>query len=422
MPQEPPDGRNAPVPVTEADVDPWEEMPRQVLRGIGTTKITSQRRHSQPADPARTAPSPGTGPATGSPLPGGSASASGGSAGGDAVASPDRGSATGQAGAWQEKRLARRPEGPAHKRASGLGATLKRTFSEFKEDNGTDWAAALTYYGVLSMFPALIALISIVGLVGDPRTITENLTKLAADLGPATAADTLRGPIEGLTSNSGTAGILLIAGLLAALWSASGYIGAFTRAANIIYETEEGRPFYKLRPLQLFVTLLQVLLLALVALALVVTGPVAQAVGSAFGIGDTAVLVWDLAKWPGMIAVVLAAVALLYYASPNAKLRGFRSVLPGAMLAVTVWILASAGFAYYVANFGSYNKTYGTLGGVITFLVWLWLTNIAVVLGAQFNAERERSREFRDGIPSAERELQMPLRHEPRPKKRSRTG
>jgi len=331
-------------------------------------------------------------------------------------------SAGGERPADSEKRVAREPEGPEHAHRGGIGQTLKRTLTEFKEDNGTDWAAALTYYSVLSIFPALIALTSIVGLVGDPKRVTRNLTDIVRKFGPSTTADTFKEPIESISANRGTAGLLLVVGILGALWTASGYVGGFFRASNVIYEVEEGRPIFKLRPLQLLVTFLQVLLLAIVALALVVTGPVATKVGSGLGIGHAAVLAWDIAKWPFMIALVLLAIAVLYYASPNAKLRGFSSVLPGAILAVVVWLVASGGFAFFVANFGSYNKTYGALAGVIVFLIWLWLTNVAIVLGAEFNAERERSTELTEGTPGAARELQLDMRDEPKPKKQSRTG
>ncbi len=300
-------------------------------------------------------------------------------------------------------------------------ATLKRTVLEFKEDNGTDWAAALTYYSVLSIFPALIAMVSIVGLVGDPKKVTKNLTDIVNKFGPSTTSHTFKGPIESLTANRGAAGALLIVGVLGALWTASGYVGGFFRASNVIYEVEEGRPFFKLRPLQVLVTFLQVFLLAAVAVALVVTGPVAEKVGSGLGIGSTAVRVWDIAKWPVMAAIVLLAIAVLYFASPNAKLRGFASVVPGAVLALVVWLIASAAFAFYVANFGSYNKTYGALGAAITFLIWLWITNVAIVLGAEFNAERERSREIAEGTEGAERELQVDARSTPKRSKRSRT-
>jgi membrane protein len=320
------------------------------------------------------------------------------------------------------KRSGRRPEGPAHARKGSLFQTLKRTLTEFSEDNLTDWAAALTYYGVLSMFPALIALVSIVGLVFDPQEIIRTLTDIVGQLGPATAIDTFRGPIEQVASSQSTAGIALIFGVVVALWSGSGYVGAFMRASNVIYEVEEGRPIWKLRPLQMVVTLIMILLLAIAAISVIVTGPLASAVGSAVGLGDTAVTVWNIAKWPVLVVLVALMIALLYYSSPNAKLGGFKRVLPGALFAVVIWAIASALFALYVANFGSYNKTYGTLGGVVGFLVWLWITNVAILLGAELNAERERTRQLAEGVPEAERELQLEERSEPKESKRTRTA
>ncbi len=292
-------------------------------------------------------------------------------------------------------------------------ATLKRTVREFRDEHLTDWAAALTYYGVLGLFPALIALVSLVGLVGDPQETTDALNEIVADLGPSSAADTFQGPIESITANREKAGVLFFAGLAGALYSASGYVGAFMRASNVIYDVEEGRPFWKLRPLQIAVTLVMVLLVALVSLALVLSGPLAQSVGDAIGLSDTVVDVYQLAKWPCVALVVLTMVALLYYASPNVKLPGLRWITPGSVLALGLWVLASAAFAFYVGNFGSYDKTYGTLGGIISFLVWLWITNIALLLGAQLNAELERSRELEAGIRGAAEEIQLPPREDP---------
>jgi membrane protein len=293
-------------------------------------------------------------------------------------------------------------------------STLKRTVTEFREDNLSDWAAALTYYGLLSLFPALIALVSIVGLVADPQSTTTKVTEVVTQIGPESAAETFSGPIESITSNRGAAGILFVVGLLAALWSASGYVGAFMRASNVVYETPEGRPFWKLRPLQIVVTLGMVVLLALLALSLVLTGPVAEAVAEPLGIGDAAVTAWDIAKWPVMLAVVVTMIAVLYYASPNVRLRGFKWVTPGSLVAVVVWLVASAGFAFYVASFGSYDKTYGTLGGVVVMLMWLWITNLALLFGHELNAERERSRELAEGRPRAEKEIQLEPRSEPK--------
>ncbi len=381
------------------------------------------------AEPAVTEP-PGrsAGPARGEAAAGGGDAAAGGgdAAAGRGEAAAGRGEAAASGGdaaaGGEQKRSGRQPEGPAHPRTGSPFQTLKRTLTEFSEDNLTDAAAALTYYAVLSIFPALLALVAIVGLVGNAHTVTTEMTTLVTSIGPASAAQTFKGPIEGLTQSSGTAGVLLIAGIASALWTASGYVGAFMRASNVIYEVEEGRSFIKLRPLQMLVTLALVILLALVLVALVLTGPLASKFGAAVGIGSSAVTVWDIAKWPVLLIVVMFMIALLYYASPNAKLRSLKSIFPGAVLAVVVWLVASAAFAFYVANFGSYNKTYGTLGGIIIFLVWMWITNVAILLGAEINAERERSRQLRDGTAGAEREIQLPERSEPKPTKRSRTA
>jgi membrane protein len=247
------------------------------------------------------------------------------------------------------------PRKPTDVRVKAWGGVLKRTVRAFREDNLTDWAAALTYYAVLSIFPALVVLVSILGLAGDSATqsVLDNLNQL----GPGPATDIVSGAIREIGSSQGTAGVALIIGLAAALWSASGYIGAFSRASNVIYEVEEGRPFWKLRPLQLAMSLLLILLVAVSAIAVVVTGPLAEQVGELFGLGGTAVTVWDLAKWPVIVLRVITMLGVLYYGAPNDRQPGFRWITPGGLVGVSLWILASAGFALYVANFGSYNKT-----------------------------------------------------------------
>ena len=315
-------------------------------------------------------------------------------------------------------RFHRAPGSPTELRLGSWGGVLKRTAKEFQDDNLTDWAAALTYYAVLSLFPAIIALISILGVVVAPATITRVVTDVVSQLGPKSAVDTFKTPINQIANNQSTAVLGLIFGIAVALWTASGYVGAFMRASNAIYERAEGRPFYLLRPVQMLVTLVLVLMAALVVLALILTGPVASAIGNAVGLGGTAVTVWNIAKWPVMLVVVMAMLAILYWSSPNAKPAGFHWISPGAVLAVVVWVVASAGFAFYVANFGSYNKTYGALAGVIVFLVWMWITNLAVLLGAELNAEIERTREIEAGVPGAEEEIQAPYRREPAPAKR----
>jgi membrane protein len=288
------------------------------------------------------------------------------------------------------------------------GGVLKRTVREFKEDNLTDLAAALTYYGILAIFPAVIALISIVGLIGSSatQTLINNLDKLA----PGTARTVFTSAINGLDKSRGAAGVLFIVGILGALWAASGYVGAFMRASNQIYDIPEGRPFWMTIPVRLAVTVTMLLLLAISAMAVVITGGLAGKVGSLLGVGSTAVQVWDIAKWPVLLLVVSFMFTILYWASPNVKQPGFRWLSPGGVLAVATWVIASGLFALYVSNFGSYNKTYGTLAGVIIFLVWLWISNVAILLGAEFNAELARGRLIEAGHPADEEPFVEPRR------------
>jgi membrane protein len=297
------------------------------------------------------------------------------------------------------------PDRPRRLGGRAWSRALRRTVREFQDDNLTDWAAALTYYGVMSLFPMLIVLVALLGLVGQESTINTMTDSLrAAGLGDV--AKNVQGPLDEIVRNKGGAGALLGIGLLVALWSASGWVGAFTRAMNTIYDVREGRPFWKLRPLQVVITLATVLLISVVLLAVVVSGPIARAVGTALGIGDTAVTVWGIAKWPVLLVLLMAMVAGLYYIAPNVRQPRLRWVTPGGIVAVVIWIVASAGFGLYVSNFGSYGKTYGTLGSVITFLVWMWLSNLALMFGGALDSELERERELKLGLP-AEEELRL---------------
>jgi len=274
-------------------------------------------------------------------------------------------------------------------RQATTGGTLKRTAKEFSDDNLTHWAAALTYYAVLAIFPALLAVVSILGLIGSSaiQPLIDNLSTVA----PGPAKEILTGTLKGLQQGGG-AGVLFVVALAGAIWSASGYISAFMDASNAIYDIEEGRPIWKKLPLRLAITVVMLVLLAVSAVAVVLSGPVAEQAGTLFGVGSSALAVWDIAKWPVLVLIASFMFAVLYYSAPNVKQPGLGSVVPGGVLAVVLWIVLSAAFALYVASFGSYNKTYGALGGVIVFLVWLWLTNVAILLGAEFNAERARGR------------------------------
>jgi membrane protein len=279
---------------------------------------------------------------------------------------------------------------------------MRRSIREFNEDKVTDWAAALTYYGVLSIFPMLLALVSLLGLFGQSATqpLLENIGSIA----PGPGKQIITNAIQNLQKSQGGAGILFVVGLGAALWSASGYVGAFMRAANDIWDVEEGRPVWKTIPLRVGVTALLLVLLTVSALAVVLTGPLAKRVGDIVGLGSAAVTVWDIAKWPVLVLLVSFMIALLYYAAPNVKHPKFQWVSPGSLMAVVLWIVASALFAFYVANFGSYNKTYGALGGVIVFLTWLWITNNVILLGAEVNAEIERGRQIQGGMRPEDKE------------------
>jgi len=300
----------------------------------------------------------------------------------------------------------REPDSPTDLHKQSWKYVLRKTMREFSKDQCTDLAAALTYYAVLALFPAVIALVSLIGVFGNGPKTVQSLLSVLKQIGASTLLQTLGPTLTDLSKSQSAAGIALIIGLLSALWSASGYVGAFGRAMNRMYEVGEGRPIWKLRPLQLVVTAITLILTACIAIALVVTGPAAQAVGNVIGLGSTAVLIWQIVKWPVMLIVVIFIVALLYYATPNVKQPKFRWISIGAALAIVVWIVASVAFAFYVGNFGSYNKTYGSLAGVIVFLLWLWITNLALLFGAELDAELERGRELQAGLP-AEKTVQL---------------
>ncbi|WP_405828737.1 YihY/virulence factor BrkB family protein [Streptomyces sp. NBC_00105] len=294
----------------------------------------------------------------------------------------------------------RAPDRPTELPKRSWKAVLRGTVKEFKDDELADRAAALTYYGVLALFPALLVLVSLLGLAGESATeqVLENLQKLA----PGSARDVITDAVQQLQGHSGVGSLLAVVGLVVAVWSASGYIAAFIRTSNAVYDMPEGRPVWKVLPLRLALTVTLMVLACASALIVVFSGSLARQAGTALGIGDTALTVWSIAKWPVLVLLVTIMIAILYWAAPNAKGRGFKWVTPGSLLALAIWMAASAGFAFYVANFASYNKTYGTLAGVIVFLVWLWITNLAILLGLEFDAEMARQRAIAGGMPEDE--------------------
>ncbi|WP_279072853.1 YihY/virulence factor BrkB family protein [Microbacterium lacticum] len=310
--------------------------------------------------------------------------------------------------ATPDPEASRKPDSPTDLHPRSWKYVVQKTIREFSSDQCTDIAAALTYYAVLSVFPGLIAVFSLLGVFGQGRAASDAVLEVVEQVAPGDTADAIRGPIEQI-AGSPAAGFALVTGILLAIWSASGYVGAFSRAMNRIYEIDEGRPFWKLKPTQLLVTVIAIVLLVVAAIILVVSGPVTAAVGEALGVGVVAQTVWSIAKWPVLAFIVVLIVAILYYATPNAKQPKFRWLSIGALLAIIVLAVATLGFGFYVANFSHYDRTYGSLAGVIVFLLWLWIANLALLFGAEFDAELERGRELQAGI-AAEEDIQLPPR------------
>lgn len=301
-----------------------------------------------------------------------------------------------------------KPDSPREIEKRSWKYVLGKTLREFSADECTDLAAALTYYGVLSFFPGLIAVFSLLGLFGQGQGAADTVLGIVESVAPGDTAAALSGPIEQVAS-SPAAGFAFVTGLLLAIWSASGYVGAFGRAMNRIYEIEEGRPFWKLRPVLLLVTVITVALVTAALTILVISGPIADAVGRALGVGEVVTMIWNIAKWPLLAFIVVLILAILYYATPNAKQPKFRWISLGALVAIVVLAVATAGFVLYVANFSNYDRTYGSLAGVIVFLLWLWIANLALLFGAEFDAELERGRQLQAGI-EAEETIQLPAR------------
>lgn len=301
-----------------------------------------------------------------------------------------------------------KPDTPADITKATWWYSLKSAFREYQDDQCTDLAAALTYYAVLSLFPALLAVVSLLGVFGQGEATTNAILDLLRNVGQSDAANELEGPISSMVGAQG-AGLTLVIGIAGALWSASGYVGAFGRAMNRVYEIDEGRPIWKLRPAMLLLTTVLVMMAGLIIVAMALSGSLAQEVGDLIGLGSGAVTTWNIAKWPVIVILAILMIALLYYFTPNVRQPKFRWVSPGAGLALLIAILASIAFGFYVANFGKYNKTYGSLAGVIVFLLWLWIVNNVLLLGAEFDAELERGRQLQAGV-KAEETLQLPPR------------
>ncbi|MGW9628106.1 YihY/virulence factor BrkB family protein [Microbacterium sp. NPDC055521] len=310
---------------------------------------------------------------------------------------------------------ARKPQTPPEIDKPSWKYALKRALSEFLRDRCTTLAAALTYYSVLAIFPALLAIVSLVGLFGQADETTDLLLGVLGRVADESVVEVLRQPIEQL-AQSNSAGLALVIGLAGAIWSASGYVSAFSQAMNTVYEIDEGRPFWKLRPMVLLLTVILLVIAVAIVMLLIVSGPIAEAIGEAIGLGEVAVTVWSIAKWPVIVILAILALAILYYGSPNVKQPKFRWMSLGAFVALVIMVIASLGFFFYVVNFSNYQKTYGSIAGVIILLLWLWIVNLSLLFGAEFDAEMERGRQLQAGI-EAEESIQLPPRDDRQSKK-----
>ncbi|SEB38295.1 membrane protein [Paramicrobacterium humi] len=310
---------------------------------------------------------------------------------------------------------ARKPQTPPQVSKPSWKYVAKRALAEFSRDRCTTLAAALTYYSVLAIFPGLLAVLSLVGLFGQAKQTTELILQVLGQVADKEVVQVLKQPIGQLASTN-AAGFALVFGLLGAIWSASGYVSAFSQAMNTVYEIDEGRPFWKLRPVVLLLTVILLIIAAIIVMLLIISGPIAQAIGQTIGLGSVALTVWNIAKWPVIAILAVIALAILYYGSPNVKQPKFRWMSMGAFVALIIMVIASLGFFFYVANFGHYQKTYGSIAGVIVMLLWLWIVNLSLLFGAEFDAEMERARELQAGI-EAEESIQLPPRDDRKSKK-----
>jgi membrane protein len=291
----------------------------------------------------------------------------------------------------------RNPDSPTDLPKTSLLAVLKRSRAEFRNDHLTTLAAALTYYGVLAMVPGLLVLFAALGLFG--KHFTNKVADQVNHVAPGSAGHFVQTLLHQAQLHKAGSGTTAIVGLVIALWSASSYVNGFRQASNVIYGIGEGRPLWKTIPLRLAITVFAVIILIICALIVVVSGSIASEVGNAVGVGHTALIIWEIAKWPVLLVLVSLLLAVLFWASPNAKQAGIKWISPGGLIATAMWLIVSALFAVYVANFSSYDKTYGPLAGVVVFLIWLWLSNIAILLGAEINAELDHAKAVADGLP-----------------------
>nr|WP_209436350.1 YihY/virulence factor BrkB family protein [Kocuria subflava] len=302
-----------------------------------------------------------------------------------------------------------KPENPTQVSKRSWKYIFKRSLAEFTQDGCTDLAASLTYFTVLSVFPGLLAVVSLLGVFGQGQQTADAITEFLAGRVPEELNTLLEPTITNLTQATGAGIVALIIGVASGLWTASGYVGAFSRAMNRVYDVSEGRTFIKHKASMLAVTLFVVVTVVLIFLMVLLSGSIARTLGDAIGLGETSVMVWNIAKWPVVLLLLILLVAVLYYATPNVQQPKFKWVSPGAVFAIIGVIVAAVGFSIYATQFASQADTYGVIGGVILGLLGIWIFNNVLLFGAEIDAELQRGRELEAGLPSEEM-LHLPPR------------
>lgn len=279
---------------------------------------------------------------------------------------------------------------------------LKRTLVAFYDDQMTHHAAALTYYALMSLLPTMLLCVSLLGLLGQYPATYDAILDYLRDLVPQSTLGAVDAALRGALRSEGTAAGALAVSVLVALYGTTGLLEAARRALNVVFDARQGRSFLRRKATDVASTVVLVGLILVTLVFVFVGGGLARDIFDALGLGSTAVSAWRAARWPAAYLVATLVFAFLYYVTPDVKQRAFHWITPGAVVGVALWLLASIGFSLYLSHFTSFNATYGSLGAALVLVVWLWLTNVALLFGAELNAEIEREKELSEGVPASE--------------------
>jgi membrane protein len=289
------------------------------------------------------------------------------------------------------------------------GAVAKRTLKAFYDDQMTHHAAALTYYVLMSLFPAVLLALSLLGLLGQYPETYNAIMDYLREVAPMSVVDPLDRSLRGALQSKGTAATALVIGVVVALYGTTGALEAARRALNVVFEVDGGRGFLRRKATDVASTVVLMVLVLASLIMVFVGGRFAEDLLGFIGLGSTAAQIWSIARWPGALAVAMLVFAFVYYVTPDVQQRSFRWVTPGAVVGVLLWLVASLGFSAFVSNFADVGALYGTFAGAIVLVAWLWLTNVALLLGAELNAEIEREQQLGEGVPRGET-LNLPAR------------